>query len=522
MKSRRGAASAPWTSAEDRVLQRYVQRVLLGRYSLASEAASSCHRELARLPGFNRTERAVFGRMCERLNEAGRRVRRPWTTGEERVIDHCVREFAAGCHESVNGAVRVCRERLARLPESARPPGGPRGIEAVKTVLVRRTAPFRRHGRCTKWSPEETRIAERFALRLRDGRFRNTAEAAAACAREFARLNRPSPGRLAPAWPRTLNSVSRRLWRLARAAGRPAWRSRYKDWEQAVIGGYAQALVQGRYRDPLVAARDCRLELCRRRGKRRGPDIQVRGLTVLRNRLCRLAGGQGWSWHERLWLPGEKRILDRHVRRLARANPPSLRQAARDCRRELRELHARLNRSDPARRKAYRERTYATLLTYLGRMSKQAGRAAQPRWTDREKRMLRKYARAVISGRYSTSNEAADACYEELFKPVSREPGSVLVRGRTTRTRAAVRDHMRREAHRLGERWPKTRWTENELALLSRAVDWYERQRGTRRLRPGEAAVQGLQLELEQVGSHRGLEGCRGRFWKEWHRRHGA
>ncbi|MFO7675016.1 MAG: hypothetical protein R6X12_01665 [bacterium] len=505
------------------MLERYVQQVLSGRFDSAREAASRCYRELKRRPGFIRTEHAVHKRLYARLREAGRRGHRPWTAAEERVMDRCAREFAAGRYESVLSVARVCLERFERLPESARPPGGPRNIEVVDHAIARRTAGSRHHGHRTRWSPEETSVAERFAQGLLDGRFRNSEEAATACARELARLNRQQPGALAPARPRTLKAVSERLWRLAHAAGRPAWRTRYKDWEQAIIDDYVQALVQGRYRDPIVAARDCRHDLDRRRSRCRGQSIPpARDLKSLRDQLSQRAGGLGWSWRARLWLPGEKRILDRHVRRLVRPNPPTLRQVARDCHRELRELHARLNRSDPARRKSYRERTLVTLRSYLCIMSQKAGRTVNPRWTARQDRTLQKYARGVVSGRYPTANEAGDACYEELFKPDSEKPGSVQDRDRAARTRIAVRDRVRKLAHGLGERWPKTRWTAKELVLLNRAVDWYERHRGTRRLRPGEAAITGLQTELEQIGSHRALEGCRGRLWKEWHRRHGS
>jgi len=494
--------------------------VLDGRVEQAMQASVLCHRALSRLKDWpGRSLASVNTKLCIQLRKAGRRRQRiEWSAAANRLVRRYARAVSAGRIPTVAEAARACAAELDRLPRASEDSLRP-ATATVYHAIWELTRGSRHHGSGTEWTESEDRIVRRHARGLIDDRYRNPAAAAKACVAAFRKAkSRRQPERWAPI-SRSVGALRARLVKLAQAEGYRPWRRRYRQWEQETIDRHVQAILDDRYDTVLAAAADCCRALgAHRRKLRPAGRPPVRSRTSIRDQLSRRARKHGWSWHDQRWRPDEQRILDRHAKRLTASDSASILSAARQCQAELRRLHERLLRRDPGLCQALRERTLSTLRTYLARRSREAGREPEYRWTEPEKRIVLRYARAVLAERFPDAQEAGDACLEVLtrrrLQRKSRSPGPV-------RTRIAVREHVRRLAHTLGERWPKTRWTPKELTALRRTVDWYERNRGIRRLRPSVSAVEGLQLELEQMQSRRSLSACRARFWKEWQRQHG-
>jgi hypothetical protein len=493
------------------VLDRYVRAVLSGRYATAKEATRLCLSELRRRhAGPDRTFQAVFARTCEKLRDAGKRRSHPWTWKELQVIERSVRDVVAGRTGSVAEAARTCLERLRTLRRTERPSIPPPGSSMVYQAVWVRTREARDRGLNTEWSSAEDRVVTRFARDLLKGRYASVQQAAVACTREFERHAGRRKG--SRAWkPRTLGSVANRVNLLSHKIGRPAWRTRFRPWEQEVIDDYVQALAGGRYLSLLRAAQDCCQDLNRLRREHRADRTVVRKVYPIRWQLSKRARALGWNWLAERWTPEERRIVDRYVRKLTGPNPPVLKAATRACWKELEKLHRRMKKQGHD----FQERTEMTLRTYLGERSKDEGRSTYTWWTSQEEQAIRRYARGLLRERYADANAAGDACYEELF-------GGGRPAAGTGRTRIAVRDHVRKLAHTMGERWPKTRWTPKEDEICLRLVRWYDRKRGKRRRGPMGLAAEALRTELDQIGSRRSESACRAKLRKTWREVHGV
>jgi hypothetical protein len=231
----------------------------------------------------------------------------------------------------------------------------------------------------------------------------------------------------------------------------------------------------------------------------------------------------GYSWVAARWRPEEREILDRHVRVLAGREHPRLEPVARDCFSELEALYTRRRAEEPASRLAYRPRTFRTIFTYLLRWSRERGRVVMLEWTPQEDRVVGRHARALIEARYADAPTAARACQLELAKLRRqwRTDDPAKLKGTRPRSLAATYGHLCKLAHRLNQRWPKTRWTDEETKACRRWIRWYDKHRGVRRLRTWDTVAEGLQEELERMNSRRSFSACQAKFWKEWRRARG-
>ncbi len=446
-----------------------------------------------------------------------------WSPEENRVLGRCVRGVLAGRFASASDAARACVKRLEQL--RGRGPDPPaRSISVVYERIQTATRQRRRGGLYTPWSAEEEAVFERHVRALVAGRFEDAKTAARACHREIKRLWRRQPASRRAAIPRTERAILSRMY--ARAAS-TSWQGRQMHWsegEQAILKQYVDALVQGRYSGAWEAARACREELEREFGRRISSGRALhRSVEAVYDRLHRLANKHGWTRAETRLLPQEHRILERHARRLLGMSGPRLTEVARQCFAELARLHDRLRTSDPDAFARVTPRKMPSVLADLLRRALKLGRPVAGDWQDDEMRIVIRHARALVARRHKDADAATLACRRDLaaLRRNWRTKDPQRYHGTRPRPYEGVYRQVRRQAHALGQRWPQTRWTPKELVLLKRAVDWYERHHGIHRLRPSATAVEGLQLELEQIGSHRTLTGCNVRFWTEWQRRHG-
>lgn len=447
-----------------------------------------------------------------------------WTPDELRVLDRYVRNYHAGRDRTARDASAACAKELRRVRQ--RRPGNPgRTPSAVYTRLQVAVRERRRGGRDTHWSEEELAVLDRHASALKAGRFEDAVAAAFACHREIKRLWRRHPASVRAPTPRTEQAVRAKVYTRAAASGWRSIRMAWSDGEQAILERHVAALLKGRYKGAWEAARACRKELERRFGRRLRAGRSVhRTLGAVYYRLAQLANRRGWTRPGTRMLPQERRVIERHARRLLGTGAPGPKSVARECCAELARLHEQLRVKDPDAFARVTPRTPSTIATYVHRRAIGLGRPTLEDWQDDELRIVDRHARALVARKYRDADMATLACRKDLarLRRSWRKTDPERYRGTRPRPYNGVYDRLRKWAHALGQRWPRTRWTPEELVLLNRAVDWYDRNRGIRQLRPYETAVDGLLLELEQIGSRRTLYGCQARFWKEWQRRHGS
>ncbi|UCG43395.1 MAG: hypothetical protein JSU73_01900 [candidate division WOR-3 bacterium] len=438
-----------------------------------------------------------------------------WSAEELVVLDRHVRGVLTGRHTRVSDAARACSKDLRRLVPRAR--GRPRrSCPAVYLKILAATRGRRRSGMNTEWSDGELKVLERYVRRLKRGEFPDAQSAAPVCYRELMRRWRGlSPARRGPV-PRTEQAALSRLYARARVAG---WRRRMPRWsdsENAVLDRHVDALLRGVYPNTAEAGHACWEEV-RRAGRKDAGRAVRRTVSAVTDRLVRRATERGWLGSVSRWLPEERRILDRHAGMMVPSRNPGLAAVARRCRAELYRLHRRLKRQDPAAFARIRPRTPLTLKTYVIQRARALGRRVAERWHGDETRIVDRFARELVRGRLKDAPTAASLCRRELLRLRRgwRETDPARYRRTKPRPPGGVYSRLVRQAHAQGRCWSGTRWTPRERAALRRAVDWYARNRGIRSLKPATTAVEGLQLELEQLGSLRTLGACRQMFWKE-------
>ena len=149
-----------------------------------------------------------------------------WSDAELRVLDRHVQLVLAGKLASPRRAATSCLPDLERIRESTRS-GHTRTWEATYRALLGRIPPrFRsRYRRPPSWTPAEMRIVNRYARAVADGKYKNAADAAAACTTPLAELRRrlEGPRPCAPVR-RSQASIYGRMRAQARALGaRAAW-----------------------------------------------------------------------------------------------------------------------------------------------------------------------------------------------------------------------------------------------------------------------------------------------------------
>lgn len=342
----RRAARDRWTRAELRVMERFAQAVVLGRYRSVRQAAPECRRQLERLePGrerfVTRTRTGVAGRLYLRVAELGRSPARAlWSRSELRVAERFARAVISGEYVSSRAATHDCRRELARhrrrVGQDRRRPAPPRTELAVKLRLqatVRRLEPDRPTVNDLRWTKQELRIADRYALKVATGFYPHTGAAARDCRRELARLARAAKHRVR----RSRANVRRVLDERIRVLSLPPSGRHWTAEEERVVDRYARAVAAGRFRHALAAAERCTAELNRLRQQHpeRYRSSYLRKVGTVHGRLWPRVAQLRYPWSHTKWTAAERRIANRYARAAIGHEYPNLMAASRACSQEL-------------------------------------------------------------------------------------------------------------------------------------------------------------------------------------------
>jgi hypothetical protein len=413
--------------------------------------------------------------------------------------------------------VKVCLSEFARLratpgKDDALPQ---RTYGTLYTYIWRETRSSRRGTEGSFWSADEQEVVDRFVRALVNGRYPRGQDAADACHREFARLRRLHPLVWRANTPRTPQGIYMRVVEGARAAGRDSQRTRWTQPELVILDRHARALGGGRFRDARAAAASCHAEISRLVPR---PPTRVR--TGVFAKLVLRARALGWCMDNTRWLPQERRLLEMYSRRAALDKTITVKAAARACHASIARLYDRFRAKHPSGSDGYVQRAYSTIHSYVERRAEEMGRRVDAGWSPDEDAVVNRHARALLDGQYRDGPAAVRACRRELARLRRTWRKSDLRRFNRTRprSRAAVHSRIVELAHTYKRRWPKTEWTDEEVSLLRRWFPWYTRNRRRRDFSALDTASEGIQEELERLGSRRSVAACLGKFQKEWSR----
>ena len=152
------------------------------------------------------------------------------------------------------------------------------------------------------------------------------------------------------------------------------------------------------------------------------------------------------------WLPDELRVVDRYAKALMQGRIVGTGVAAARCREELARLAVAAGRDPRELPASMRER--------IGMRARLHGWVLPAsEWRIEENRVLDRYVRACVRGKYPSIESAARECWKEMRD----------ARGSFGRKLSAVRLRLL-EAARAQGRQPFRRWTEDELRVAARHV----------------------------------------------------
>ena len=318
-----------------------------------------------------------------------------------------------------------------------------------------------------RWLPEEDKVVDRFARALAAGRFPSMLAACRACLKALgaqrAQSRPESHLRAAARVETSLESVRDHMQGRANALHLVLASGYLTPGEARIVDRHAQALLRGRYRGARQAAEACLPQFARLRGG--ATATRERTLLSVQQHIYQCCLRTGHVWSHTAWRPEEDRVVERHVRALARSRHPNILAAARACRGEL-HRSGMYGRSLAAVRVRVLERAHALGLPVL-----------RP-WSRDEMHVIDRYVRALYEGRYRFAPAAAAACASELAERSSRAGRCVAGRCRP-RSIAAVHDVLSRRASSLRLPRYKTDLSQEELALIeqyARGVDRGEYQ----------------------------------------------
>jgi hypothetical protein len=268
-----------------------------------------------------------------------------------------------------------------------------------------------------------------------------------------------------------------------RAYPRRARARRTLPGETRIERRYAKALAEARYRTAFEAAEPCLLEL-RRAGLGRGLNEAEVAATL---RHLSLALGRRLKY--RHWNAAENRILDRFARKVASGRYASANAAIGDCR-------AALERAGLCDHVG--ERTIGNKLRHR---SHQLGRRfVFLHWTPSQNRIVVRYARAIVSGRYPHAPAALPDCLSAM-----KAAGERIIRV----SREAVKSKLWYTARKLGLESRASRWTTSEEDVGREWTRKYHRHK-TGRSRMGLSTIaRMMQSELRRLGFERTCCACK-------------
>jgi len=265
----------------------------------------------------------------------------------------------------------------------------------------------------------------------------------------------------------------------------------YQRWtvpESKIIERCVAALVAGRYRRLQDAVDACTQEVGRQRERRpdAGWPAVPRPKSAVRERLREKAKSTGWVSLRVHWDRAETATLRRNVRALMEGHFRDTWGAARACLRAL----ARLRRPGPAvsrTPKAVRDRI-VLLARSLG-WSQSA-----TRWLPEERRILERYVRALVNGRYVSPSLAARDCSAELDRLHRRLRRESSTRGFFPRRVNTIANYLHRWSRDRG-RPVAADWTDAEVRVIRRHAQGL----ASGEHKDGRAAARACFLELQAL-----------------------
>jgi hypothetical protein len=320
----------------------------------------------------------------------------------------------------------------------------------------------KRGARRLPWSKPESQLIDRFAGDVVAGRYRNAADAARACAEKLHRLNEAHPEAPWAAAPRTYEAVLKRIADHAFAAG-GRWRSElWSAKYDSRLRPFVTGLIQGRYHSALQATRLARA--ARVPGRRKGTEPALPfSPRTLQKKILQQAEARGWR-PERAWTRQELRVLDSYGRAVKRGRYRTAQAAARAYVRDLDHLRRKYPHAKWLRTRRTENGASLKLVRRLKRLQAWSG----PLWPAQEMRLIDRFARRLVEGRYPNGVRAAQDFMRARDLMQERHPEIMWLKRR--RSMQSAHRVIRERAHEMG--WSKlvVRWGAPERMILDRYV----------------------------------------------------
>lgn len=304
-----------------------------------------------------------------------------WTSEERQVVDRFARAIVSGRYRNVKEALPECRRGLRRAAPAIR-----RTDVAVAWAVLCRAydlgLPRRKH----LWADEELRLLERHASALARGKYPDIATAA--------RCYKAACGRAGLAVRHQDNSISTRISVRAHALGYDSARANPPPGpeELRIIAGFSRALARGRYSCGRAAVPDCLRALSRAGLEWQRPEHRLVDLIKAGARRV------GWQAYER-WREQDIETVRQFARALAAGRYRTVKAALRVCLKSLRSTGRHKSLAEGNLRWRF-SRCFVDMY----------GRLWRPVWSPEELRILDRFARACIRGRYPSVAAAARDC----------------------------------------------------------------------------------------------------------------
>ena len=330
-----------------------------------------------------------------------------WTAEERGVIDRSARAIVEGRYRNVKEAVPECRRALSSVA-----PASGRTDLAIAWKLLCRAYDFGLPRRKHLWSREESRLIQRHVSAMARGEYPDTGTTVSHIKRDLVKagLGVRHPDK----------EFTKRVRDSARKIGLQLAPPRLGRAEAAVIGRFSRALARNEYVSGESAAEECR-RACVRAG-----IAYPRSLERLAFCIRARAKTMGWTPAQRPWNASGVRVINRFAQAVVSGEYPSIVAAVRICEETLKRAGEFENRT--------RAGLYITLRT---RAIRRGLPPSRPRWTPDEKRIVDRFARAVVRGDYTTASAAWTRCRHALERAGFTEH----LHGKLLRSRLRQRVH---------------------------------------------------------------------------------
>jgi hypothetical protein len=350
-----------WTPEEASLIRPFVARLVRGEYGSANEAARHALAVLEQnrrraMPGrrppplFN--PRTLEGKVRAEAKARGWRPdMREWSKTELRVLDGFGRALKRGQHLNATTAARAYLkeiDRLRRRYPRARWLKTERTLDGTLIKLIQRLKRLQAWSGAL-WPAQEVRLADRFAHRLIEGRYRSSNPAADdfLLARNALRDRSPEIE-----WLRRRRSKKSARRVILKRAHEMGWSKLFGRWaapERLIMERYARAVARGEYPSVRRAAPACVREVANLHRQR--PDASWSRLNrtapAVENQLQDYVKALRIARYNGYWTPGELAILDRFARLVGTPGHRRIVDATKECLRELERRHRREMRRKP-------------------------------------------------------------------------------------------------------------------------------------------------------------------------------